>query len=182
MDNRELLDVITSRISVRKFKDQEIPEEDIEKILQVGISAPSAGNRQPWRIIVVENSETKMKLAENAFNQSFLAKAPVVIVICAVPSESAERYGERGMNLYVYQDTAALAENILLAAHCMNYGSVWIGAFDEDSVVKTLEIPHTMRPVAIIPIGVPEYSGEEMPDKRPRRPLKDIVSREKLVK
>jgi nitroreductase len=175
--NKDALDVITSRRSVRRFVSEEIPEDEIRQIIKVGISAPSAGNKQPWRIIVTKNSEIKEQLRDAALGQSFVAQAPVVLTVCMVPEESAERYGERGRSLYSYQDTAALTQNILLAAHALGYGGCWVGAFDDDAVSKVLNVPSGIRPVSIIPIG--KISGA-YPESRRRRPIAEIVIKEKF--
>lgn len=113
----------------------------LQEILATGFSAPSAGNRQPWRVVIIKDGERKELLGMEAFGQTFIAKAPVNIVICAVPHESAERYGERGSALYALQDTAALTQNILLASHILGYGTCWVGAFDEEAVRKVLNVP-----------------------------------------
>ncbi|MFX1603266.1 MAG: nitroreductase family protein [Promethearchaeota archaeon] len=170
--NDDCIAAILSRGSVRSFTKDSVPEKDVERILEAGFSAPSAGNRQPWRVVVVRNESTRMRLARAAFDQKFIAGAPVVLVICAVPNESAERYRERGRTLYVFQDTAALTENILLAAHIMGYGACWIGAFDEDLVRGVVSVPDDMRPVAIIPIGKPVRPAAE---RRSRRALSEVV-------
>ncbi|MHA2192983.1 MAG: nitroreductase family protein, partial [Candidatus Thorarchaeota archaeon] len=111
--NEICLDALKGRQSIRKFESTEISEETVNAILEVGFSAPSGGNRQPWRVVVVRNKKNKAALVEAALNQKFIAQAPVVLVVCAVPQESAERYGERGRTLYVLQDTAALTQNLL---------------------------------------------------------------------
>ncbi|MFX1260572.1 MAG: nitroreductase family protein [Promethearchaeota archaeon] len=175
--NESCLDTIKRRRSIRKFDSIDISEENVNEILEVGFSAPSAGNRQPWRVVVVRNKKTKASLVEAALNQKFLAQAPVVLVVCAVPKESAERYGKRGETLYVLQDTAALTLNLLLAAHMKGYGACWIGAFDEDLAAKAVSVPDEMRPVAIIPIG---HIAGAMPEKRPRRPMTQVVVSEKF--
>ncbi len=175
MCDTDCLDIISTRKSIRKFEQHPIPDADVQRILEIGVSAPSAGNRQPWRLVVVTDQSIKSRLAEGAFGQSFVATAPVVIVVCGVPAESAERYGERGAGLYVFQDTAALTENILLAAHVMGYGACWVGAFDEEEVTRVLNTPPGVRPLAIIPIGVP---ARPVPEKRPRRPMNEILIRE----
>lgn len=169
--NRECLDSLVSRVSVRRLGGM-VSEEDIGKLLEIAVAAPSAGNMQPWRIVVVKDSERKQRLAEAALGQSFVATAPVVFVICAVPEESASRYGERGSSLYVIQDTAAITLQILLAAHMMGYGACWVGAFVEEMVVDILSIPENMRPVSMIPIG--QIQGNT-PPKRPRRNHTDII-------
>lgn len=170
--NKDCLAAILSRGSVRKFTDDSVPENDVGRILEAGFSAPSAGNRQPWRVVVVRNESTRDRLAMAAYDQRFITEAPVVLVVCAVPEESAERYRERGRTLYVLQDTAALTENILLAAHIMGYGACWIGAFDEGLVGGVVNVPDEMRPVAIIPIGKPLRPA---PERRNRRDLSEVV-------
>ena len=78
--------MIKSRISIRKFKTAAIPDNDINEIIEIGTKAPSAGNCQPWRIVVVKDATTREKLAEAAWGQGFVAKAPVILAVCAVPA------------------------------------------------------------------------------------------------
>lgn len=173
----ELLGKIQTRQSIRKFSSENIPESDLKEILKTGFSAPSAGNRQPWRVVVVKDDKRKEQLGIAAGGQLFITKAPINLVICAVPNESAERYKERGATLYALQDTAALTQNILLASHSMGYATCWIGAFNEAEVTKILSIPKEMRPVAIIPIG---YSEGETPKVRTRRPFTEVIVEDKF--
>jgi nitroreductase len=170
--SKECIAAILSRSSIRKFTDDPVPETDLERILEAGFSAPSAGNRQPWRVVVVRNEDTRNRLAGAAYDQKFIAEAPVVLVVCGVPEESAERYRERGRTLYVYQDTAALTENILLAAHVMGYGTCWIGAFDETLVRGVVNVPADMRPVVLIPIGKP---ARPVAERRFRRDSSEVI-------
>lgn len=163
--------IIRTRRSIRAFKDQPIPDDIIEKLLEAARWAPSAGNLQPWEFFIVRNPELRKGLAKAALGQSFLAEAPVVIVVCSVPSKSALRYRKRGENLYCIQDTAAAAQNILLAATALGLGSCWVGAFDEDAVRRVLGIGPDMLPVALIPIG----HARQNPSPPGRRPIKDIA-------
>ncbi len=174
--SKECLSQIRGRRSIRKFLSEQIDEEDIKDIVKVGFSAPSWGNRQPWRVVIVKDQNIKDQLSDAA-GQSFMAKAPVIFVVCAVPEESAERYQERGRTLYVLQDTAALTLNILHAAHMLGYGSCWIGAFNEEEVSRVLNVPPDMRPVAMIPVG--KIEGK-IPDMRPRRNISEVVIREQF--
>ena len=169
--------MITSRQSIRKFTSESIPDSIIDDIANIGRSAPSGGNRQPWRIVIVTKQDLKNKLVAAAHDQKFMAVAPVVYVICAVPEESAERYKERGRNLYTLQDTAALTLNILFGAHLHGYGACWIGSFNEKEVSKILNIPTDMRPVAIVPVG--RIEGE-IPPLRGRKSLSEIIIREQF--
>lgn len=174
---KEMISCILARRSIRKFLSDPIPEKDLTDILEAGFAAPSAGNRQPWRVIVVREDSCKEQLASCAGGQNFMAAAPIVLVVCAVPEESAERYAQRGEELYVVQDTAALTTTMLLAAHALGYGACWIGAFNEEGVSKTLKIPKKMRPVAMVPIGRIDGGA---PPRRQRRPLTDVVVQDRF--
>lgn len=165
--------VIEERHSVRDFDIQrDVPPEMIERILKAAIRAPSAGNCQPWHFVVIRSKQTKNLLAEAAYGQWFIADAPVVIVVCAEPARSAWRYGNRGVQLYCLQDTAAATEHILLAATALGLGACWVGAFDERAASKALNLSTDLRPVAIIPIGYPAAGAY----RTPRRSLQEVVT------
>ena len=167
----DLFEAIYGRRSIRSFKETPIPEEALTKILDAARWAPSAGNVQPWEFIVVWDDETREKLASAALGQSFIAEAPVDIVVCVDLARARMAYGVRGETLYCIQDTAAAIENMLLAAYALGLGTCWVGAFSEEAVSRILNIPSGYRPVAIIPVGYPD----EKPRPRPRRSLKEIV-------
>jgi len=175
--SKECIERIKSRQSIRKFTNEPIPDEIIEDIMNIARTAPSGGNRQPWRIVIVTKADLKDKLVTAAYNQTFIGVAPVVYVICAVPEESAERYKERGRTLYTLQDTAAMTLNILYGAHLHGYGACWIGAFDEEEVSKVLNIPGHMRPVSMVPVG--RIDGK-LPPLRGRKSPSEIVIREQF--
>ena len=134
------------------------------------IRAPSAGNRQPWHFYVVTNETVKNGLAGAAYGQEFVSQAPVVIVVCALPSMSADVYNERGRNLYCIQDTAAAIENLLLAAESLGLGTCWVGAFDESHASRALKLPRERRPVGMVPVGRPAA-----PKKRSQRNPEESV-------
>ncbi|MBM4400911.1 MAG: nitroreductase family protein [Crenarchaeota archaeon] len=167
----ELSEAIKGRRSVRAFKQQDMPEEAVEKLIDAARHAPSAGNIQPWEFVVVRNLEVKRKLAGAALNQAFVEEAPVVIVVCANEKRSSMGYGIRGKTLYCIQDTAAATQNMLLTAYSLGLGTCWIGAFSEDEAKRALNAPEGMRPVAIIPVGYPD----ETPSHRGVRPLSQII-------
>ena len=170
MTYEKCLDAIFTRVSIRRFKSDPVPDDVIKLILKAGNSAPSAGNLQARDFIVVKDENTKLKLAKAALRQMFIAEAPVVIVVCANYPRSMRIYGERG-KLYAEQDATAAIENILLAVHMLGLGAVWVGAFDETEVSNILEIPSHARPMAIIPIGYPA----EKPERRPRYPIEYLT-------
>ncbi|MEW6174048.1 MAG: nitroreductase family protein [Bacillota bacterium] len=162
----KIISVIGQRCSIRKFTKEPVAREVIENLLEAARWAPSGGNLQPWFFYVVTDEKQRQCLAAAALNQAFIAKAPVVIVVCAEPSRSAQLYGERGRHLYCLQDTAAAAQNILLAATAYGLGSCWVGAFDENQIRLCLGIPAEFRPVALIPIGYPAFRPEKRPGRR----------------
>jgi nitroreductase len=161
--------ILQRRYSCRRFAPAPLSQAELETLLGAATGAPSAGNLQPWRFVVVTSEQLKARLARAA-HQDFVAEAPVVIAVCAVPGESARRYGERGRTLYSLQDTAAATQNILAATE-LGLGGCWVGAFSEPAVVAALALPPEWRPVALVPVGRPM---EEAPQ-RERRPMGDVV-------
>jgi nitroreductase len=170
----DLSEAIRGRRSIRSFKQQNVPEETVEKLVDSAIHAPSAGNIQPWEFVIVRTQTVKKKLAKAALNQKDIEEAPVVIVVCTDEKLSSMGYGFRGKTLYCIQDTAAATQNILLTAYSLGLGTCWIGAFNEYDVKKVLNAPEGIKPVAIIPVGYPD---ETLPQ-RSRRPLNQIIHRE----
>jgi nitroreductase len=167
----DVFEAIRGRRSIREFRAGQVDEDDLKRILDAGRLAPSAGNCQPLEMVVVREEKIKQDLARAALGQSFVAEAPIVIVVCANIPRTSSRYGRRGAELYCIQDTAASTQNIHLAAHALGYGTCWVGAFDEKAVAKAIKAPPEVRPVAIVPMGRPA----EKPGPAPRLPLSKIV-------
>ncbi len=166
--------VIQARHSVRAFDSQrDVEPALVARILEAAVQAPSAGNRQPWHFVVVRRPQVRQRLADAAGGQTFVAQAPVVIVVCSDARRSAERYGERGAALYCKQDTAVAAAHILLAATALHLGSCWVGAFDDSATIMALQLSANLHPVAIVPIGVPAQPGARVTS---RRELRDVVT------
>lgn len=166
--------VVENRFSVRDFDSAvDVPDEAVQRLLQAAIRAPSAGNRQPWHFYIVRSPEVRQKLADAAYGQTFVSRAPVAIVVCADAEQSAGRYGKRGRELYCLQDTAAAIEHILLSAVALGLGGCWVGAFDEDRAAQALGLPSRLRPVAILPIGKPSRQAAR---RTGRQPLEAVTS------
>jgi nitroreductase len=161
----DVFEVIEVRRSVREFKLDPIPDEKLGMILEAARLAPSAGNRQPWRFVLVQDADKKKAVARAADDQSFLGDAAVIVVAVGVPEVSARWYEK---------DTMIALEHMVLAATALGYGTCWIGAFDEDAIKRLLKIPAKMKIVALLPIGVPD----EKPAARPRKEPSEIFFRE----
>ncbi|VBB06179.1 nitroreductase [Lucifera butyrica] len=169
---KDVFDCMRECHSVRSFQPDPIPDATLGRILEAASWAPSAGNLQPWYFYVVINSELKHRLAEAAFEQQQIEAAPVAIVLMADPARSNERYGERGAQLYCIQDTAAAAQNMLLAAEGLGLGACWVGAFDERRVQELVEAPPRLRAVAILCIG---YSDEPEDEYKERFSVAEVT-------
>lgn len=169
---QDTLELLKARRSVRKFDSRPLTGEEVDMLIEAMRWAPSGGNRQPWAFYVVRSAAVRTRIAEAARNQTFVAEAPVVITVAAVPAISAERYGVRGESLYSLQDTAAAVQNCLVMARSMGLGTCWIGSFNEEDVARILDMPPGHRPVAIIPVGHPA----EEPNPRPRREAAEVVT------
>jgi nitroreductase len=164
-------EAIKQRRSIRKYTDEEVSDNDIELLLEAALWAPSAGNVQPWEFVVVKDPETKHRLALAALNQTFVEKAPVVIVVCADLNKAKRSYGGRGEKLYSIQDTAAATQNINLTAHSLGLATCWVGAFKEKDAAKAVNAPKNVVPVAIVPVGHPA----EKPMAPQKRSARDAV-------
>jgi len=167
----DFFEVVNARNSMRKYSESPVEEKKLEQILQTVNKAPSAGNLQGYEIYVVRKLDQRRALSKAAWDQESLLEAPVVLVFCAHPARSAEKYGERGVTLYSIQDATIACAYATLAATALGLACVWVGAFDPEQIHKIIEAPDGQIPVAMLPLG---YPGKET-QTRPRRPIKDLV-------
>jgi nitroreductase len=163
--------IVEERHSMRKYVETPVEDEKLQKILETANKAPSAGNLQGYEIYVVRKLEQRQALVNAAWDQGFLAEAPVVLIFCTNPARSADKYKQRGIELYCIQDATIACTFAILAAKAQGLDTVWVGAFDEAAVSEIVHIPSDLRPVAMLPIG---YAGK-VPSVRPRRELRDLV-------
>jgi len=156
------MDAIFTRTSVRKYTDEKVSEEQIELLLKAAMAAPSAKNAQPWEFIVIQDRETLSAITEFHPYSFMLKHAPLAIVVLA--DTNKEIPDLRGLDYWV-QDCAAATQNIMLQATDMGLGSVWLGVFPREQIVKPLgdllKVPSNIVPFSIISIGHPE--GELRP-------------------
>ena len=158
-----LLDVILRRRSIRRYENKEIPKDVLDKIVEAGRQSPSAANRQPYRFVIVTDSEIKKEL-KGLFSR-FLKDAPVVIVGCANPK--ALLTGK-----WATVDTTIALENMALAAWSLGIGSCWIGSFNEEKTKELLKIPEDWKVVALVTFGYPA----EQPKPRKKKSTKELFS------
>jgi nitroreductase len=167
----DVFKAINERKSIRKYKNDEIEDEKLEKILESARIAPSAANRQEWKFLIVKNQETRDKLVEAAHGQQFVAQAPITIVACSTESERVMPCGQHAYTV----DLSIAVSFMILEATELGLGTCWLGAFDERKVKKILSIPEDIRVPAMFTLGY----ADEKPTPRPRKALNDIVCYEK---
>lgn len=150
----ELRDAIRGRRSIRAFLDAPLPEGALDALKEAMLWAPSAGNLQARRFVLVRNPDLRKALGAATGQPRCFELAPLVVVGCS-DRRIERRYGARGKDLYAVQDVAASVQNLLLTAYSLGLGAVWIGAFREDLVRDALSLEAWYRPVALVPVGVP---------------------------
>jgi nitroreductase len=170
----EFAEVVRRRRMCRGYRDEDIPDEVLQSILDLGLRFPSAGHTQPQELIVIRDPAIKEELGRAAFGQMFLAEAPVVIAVVSDTRRSARRYGERGVSFYSIVDGAFASLLLLLAAVDRGLGAAFVAAFDDEGAAAVLGLPRHVRPIGLIPIG---YCSDS-PHGLSRRSPGEIVHRE----
>jgi nitroreductase len=153
--------VVRKRKMIRKYLPKNISDRIISKMIKNASKAPSAGHTQVQEFIIVRDPATKKKLRQASVNQKAIEDAPLLIVVCSNTSRSVGRYGQRGRDFYSIIDGAFASMLILLI----------VGAFEDDKVVKILELPEYVKPIGIIALGYPD----ERPAKLERIQNEQIV-------
>ena len=176
----DTFEAIKNRRSIRQQKSDQIDDETLNKILEAARWAPSWGNTQTWRFIVVTDKEIKAQLNANRPQRPMgpgsptsappmpppgqpIIDAPVVIAICAELNKAGIRPDgspatDKGPSWYMY-DAGLVTENLCLAAHALGLGTVIIGGFDAKKAASTLDVPEGFAVVVLVPLGYPAQPG-----------------------
>ena len=173
-----LFETFKTRRSVRKFKSTPVPDEHIHKILEAAHYAPCPRNRQAWKFVVIKNREILDQIRDECIkrgggqNKQYFTdylSAPVYVVVLA---DTQTRNPANDMTA-----GALAAENLMLAARALGYGSVYcVNSIPEDLTKKILNIPDNYKRVCITPIGIPE----EWPETPPKKDLKEAIVYDKF--
>ena len=164
----DVFEAIEKRKSVRSYLNKRIENEKLLKILEAARLAPSAGNRQEWRIIVVSDQGVRRDLAERSTRHSFVGEAPIILVCCA---EGTDHVMPCGLHSYPI-DVAIAIDHMTLAAVEEGLGTCWIGGFDESVVKDILGIPESIRVIELLPLG---YPTDDSPMDKNRLTIDQIV-------
>jgi len=153
----ETMDAIFTRRSIRKYLPEPVSRDMIDNILKAGMSAPSAGDEQPWHFIIIDRRDLLEKISEMHHYAKMLKDAPAALLICA--DQNVPKFKD-----FWVQDCSAASENMLLAAHDLGLGAVWIGVYPAEKLVtgirELFKIPEHVTPFSAIAIG---YPAEEKP-------------------
>lgn len=161
------MNAIFKRRSIRKYKEEKISDEELTVLLRAAMSAPSAGNGQPWEFIVVRDRESLRKITEFHPHSKMLLQADAAIVVC----------GNIKRNIYPRHywilDCSAATENILIQATDMGIGSVWLAVYPEPDRVRGVKevfsLPEEVIPLAIVSLGYPLEEKKEASRFKPER-------------
>jgi len=143
---------ILGRRSIRKYHPQPIEPEKVRRLLEAAMAAPSAGNQQPWHFVVIDDREVLDRAGEIHQYWAMCKEAPLAILVCA----DVELEKHQG---FWVQDCSAATENLLLAAHSLGLGAVWLGVHPRSERVlgikQLLGLPDSVIPLSLVPIGHP---------------------------
>jgi len=173
----EFSELVKRRRSIHHFTEDEVTDEELDYILEAARWAPSVGNAQPWRFIVVRVPENRVKVWNTTAGipdvtpQNFMRKAPVHIIVCTDTAAYKGKQSRIFPDRFCIQDSALASMNLLLAAADRGLGAFWMGMFREEALREAFNIPSSVRPVAVITVG--HTRSKERP--RPRKALEELV-------
>lgn len=167
--------LIAERYSVRKFSSEPVSEKDVQAILEAARLAPTACNKQPCRVLLLEKPESIARLKHCT---TYTFDAPLVLAVCGVTDEAWVRPFDQANASIV--DASILGTHIMLAVHDLGLGSTWVGHFDPAVFRVLFNLPANVVPVALFPIGHPASDARPSPMHAQRRELEELVVREKF--
>jgi nitroreductase len=182
----DIIEAIITRRSIRRFSDRPVTDSILQALFETVRMSPSWANMQCWKFITVKDPAIKEKISELSYVEAFfapkgykanpakkgLAEAPAVIVACADPAQSGELRGQP----YYMTDIGIAAQSLMLTAHGLGLGTVFVGVFEEEKLRPLLNIPENIRVIGLFPLGYPRDEKKEGP---PRKALNEIVFHEK---
>jgi len=171
------MEIIKGRRSIRIYQDQEIPEEDLNQVLEAIRWSPSWANTQCWEVIVIKDSAIKQKLQETLStgnpSTKAIGEAPVVITFCGKLQSAGYKKGQSTTKFgdWFMFDLGIATQDLCLAAHNLNLGTVIVGLFDHNKAKDILKVPEGYEVVALVPLG---YHTQEA-SAPPRREIGEFV-------
>jgi nitroreductase len=163
----EFFKVLEQRYSVRSYRPDPVEPEKLQQILEVARIAPTAANRQAFKVLVIK-TEGKQEVLKRIYSRDWFCEAPYVLCVCSIPGQNWVRKDSKN---YSDVDAAIVMDHIILAATALDLGTCWVGAFDIQAAREGLGLDETLDPVVFTPLGYPR----EAVVNRVRKPLGDLV-------
>ena len=176
----DIYHVLSTRRSVRKFKEKPISKETIQKIMTAAGKAPSGRNRQNWKYIVVSDKGIQTELMALCANQKFVADCPMTVVICGRDISASYNRGQYMGKFSMLVDTSISFTHFMLAARAEGLGTCWIGLFDNAKIKQLLNVPHGWDIAAISPLGYPA-NDDAFQDNAKRMDYEELVSENRFT-
>jgi nitroreductase len=167
----DVLDCIARRYSARGYRSDPVDDETLAKVLEAARLAPTAANRQPFRVLVVHTTGREQELAR-IYGRPWFVQAPLVLAVVAMPGEAWRRMDGKP---YDEVDATIAMDHLILAAASLGLGTCWVAAFDPAAAREVLGLPHDVEPVAFTPLGY----ATTTPKAKVRRPLEELVKYER---
>lgn len=149
----EVLEAIKGRRSVRSFLDRPVDREILEQLVEAAIWAPSGGNAQTWRFVVITDPERIRRI--KTVSPGLLGDPPAVIAVCQDLDEARAKGGELGASFLAQVDAAMATQNLLLAAHDAGLGTCVVASFHRGAVGRLLGLPDGVEPLLLVSVGWP---------------------------
>ena len=163
----DFLELVKKRYSVRAYKSIPIEYSKLQKVLEAARLAPTANNRQPFKLIIIQTKGREEELLR-IYNRTWFVEAPLIICICSIPSEGWIR--QDGKN-YCDVDAAIAMDHLILAATELGLGTCWIGAFNLEEAYNILKLPNDIEPIVFTPLGYPN----DQPGDMIRKPIEELI-------
>lgn len=163
----EYSEIMHKRSSVRNYTPDPVEPEKLEKILEAALLAPTAANRQAFKVVVIKTAGREEEL-KTIYGRPWFVEAPYVLCVCSIPEKCWVRSDKKN---YSDVDAAIVMDHIILAATNQGLGTCWIGAFDPQAAKEVLELDDTLEPIAFTPIGY----ARETAFKKVRKSIEDLV-------
>jgi len=167
----DVFEAIATRYSVRGYKPDPVDEELLTRVLEAARQAPTAANRQPFRVVVIRTKGREEELAR-VYGRRWFTSAPLVLGVVALPGEAWRRMDDKP---YDEVDAAIAMDHLVLAATALGLGTCWVAAFDPAAAREVLGLPDDVEPIAFTPLGYPDKARATTG----RRPLDELVRRER---
>jgi len=166
----DVFEAIAARYSVRGYRPEPVDDATLERVLEAARRAPTASNRQPFRIVVV-HTEGRTDELLRIYRAPWFVQAPLVLAMVAVPGEAWRRSDGKP---YDEVDATIALDHLVLAATALGLGTCWIAAFDPAAARQVLSLPDDVEPIAFTPLGYPDKPAA----RSDRRPLAELVKYE----